>query len=301
MIEVLFGESEAGAMKAAKNKIVLGKVNGPVSVWMAGKKAPPAQPFCGWIEGTAAEVICLGFMMDIGNIKEPMESSYRRELIASMFVQDQRGQDEDLKEEGKHAGEVYIKELQRLKNYLEDGEAIRVWYSDAPYSKCGLYSLCQILREYGNEISVVKLPEYIVRDTCIASYQNWGEVSAEEFAGFLSYEKTLAKEEICRYAMMWSELVEDNSPLRAVVNGKVLGVPEDFYDFLIWKWLKDMPVKEARLIGNILGHTQLGVGDWWYARRIDHYMNQGKIRVVENSGNKYARVICRNSGGDYDS
>ena len=29
MIEVLFGESEAGAMKVAKNKIVIGKVDGP--------------------------------------------------------------------------------------------------------------------------------------------------------------------------------------------------------------------------------------------------------------------------------
>ena len=32
MIEVLFGESEAGSMKAAKNKITDVKVNGPTSV-----------------------------------------------------------------------------------------------------------------------------------------------------------------------------------------------------------------------------------------------------------------------------
>ena len=32
MIEVLFGESEAGSMKAAKNEITGGKVNGPTSV-----------------------------------------------------------------------------------------------------------------------------------------------------------------------------------------------------------------------------------------------------------------------------
>ena len=44
MIEVLFGESEAGAMRVAK------KENR------------------GWIEGTAEEVICLGFLLDIGDI-----------------------------------------------------------------------------------------------------------------------------------------------------------------------------------------------------------------------------------------
>lgn len=295
MIEVLFGESEAGSMKAAKNKIVVGRVNGPVSVWMAGKKVPPLRPFTGWIEGTSEEVICLGFMMDIGNIKESMESSYRRELIYSMLAQDQWGQEDGTEEGLKNIGETYENELLRLKNYLDDGESVRIWYSDVPYSRCGLYSLCQILKGYENEISVVKLPEYVVRDTCIQFYQSWGEVSAEEFAGFLSYEKSLSKEEIRMYAILWSELVEDNSPLRAVVGGKVIGVSEDFYDFLIWKWLKNDPVTEGRLIGSILGHTQLGIGDWWYAQRIEHYIKLGKIRVVEDSKRKYARVIC---GGD---
>lgn len=293
MIEVLFGESEAGSMKAAKNKIVTGKINGPVSVWMAGKKTPPRTSFTGWIEGTSEEVICLGFMMDVGNIKEAMESAYRRELIYSMLAQGQSGPEDGLEEELKNLGEAYEKELQRLKNYLEDGKAVRIWYSDVPYSRCGLYSLCQILKGYENEISVIKLPAYIVQDNCVRTYAGWGEVSAEEFAGFLPYEKLLSKEEVRMYAMLWSELMEDNSPLRAVVNGRVLSVSEDFYDFLIWRWLRDEPVREARLIGNILGHTQLGVGDWWYARRIEYYIKQGKIRVVKDSERKYARMICK--------
>ena len=32
MVEILFGESEAASMKAAKNKIVIGSVDGPTSV-----------------------------------------------------------------------------------------------------------------------------------------------------------------------------------------------------------------------------------------------------------------------------
>ena len=78
MIEVLFGESEAASMKAAKNTIMVEHVNGPTSVWIAGKKTPPERPFAGWVEGTAEEVICLGFMLDIGDIKEPVDSQYRK-------------------------------------------------------------------------------------------------------------------------------------------------------------------------------------------------------------------------------
>lgn len=296
MIEILFGDSEAGSMKAAKNKIVVGKVNGPVSVWMAGKKTPPQNPFTGWIEGTSEEVICLGFMMDIGNIKVQMDSPYRRELIYSMYAQNQWEQDGETEEELKNAGDVYAKELYRLMEFLDHGEAVRIWYSDTPYFRCGFYSLCQILKGYENEISAVKLPAHIVRENCIFSYQSWSEVSAEEFAGFLPYEKALSKEEVRMYAMLWSELIEENSPLRAVVNGKVLSVPEDFYDFLIWKRLKNVPLKEARLIGDILGQSQIGVGDWWYNRRIEYYIKQGEIRVVEDSKNKYARMICSNRG-----
>lgn len=76
------------------------------------------------------------------------------------------------------------------------------------------------------------------------------------------------------------------------MNSKVISVPEDFYDFLIFQRLTHKPVKEVRLIGDILGHSQISIGDWWYAKRIEYYIQQGKIRIVEDSESKYARMIC---------
>ena len=292
MIEVLFGESEAASMKAAKSMKIVGYVNGPTSVLVTGKEAPPERTFAGWVEGTSEDVVCLGFMLDIGNIKEPIDSPYRKNLIYSMYAQNQYVKNPEIDQELKLTGEVYLNELLRLKEYLENGETIRVWYSDTPYSICGFYSLCQILQKYKNEIHIVKLPEYMVRKTSIISYRNWGEVSAEEFAEFLTYESVLTKEEVRMYAQLWTELTEDNSPLRAMINGKVTGVSEDFYDFLIWKRLTRKPIKEARLIGDILGCFQIGMGDWWFARRIEHFIQQDKIKVINDSENKYARVIC---------
>ena len=292
MIEELFGESEAASMKAAKSMKIVGYVNGPTSVLVTGKETPPERTFAGWVEGTSEDVVCLGFMLDIGNIKEPIDSPYRKNLIYSMYAQNQYVKNPEIDQELKLTGEVYLNELLRLKEYLENGETIRVWYSDTPYSICGFYSLCQILQKYKNEIHIVKLPEYMVRKTSIISYRNWGEVSAEEFAEFLTYESVLTKEEVRMYAQLWTELTEDNSPLRAMINGKVTGVSEDFYDFLIWKRLTRKPIKEARLIGDILGCFQIGMGDWWFARRIEHFIQQDKIKVINDSENKYARVIC---------
>ncbi|MDE7478436.1 MAG: DUF1835 domain-containing protein, partial [Lachnospiraceae bacterium] len=207
------------------------------------------------------------------------------------YAQEQWGKDN--KAEVMQLCDYYCTEMERLKAYLADGETIRVWYSDAPYSRCGFYHLCASFQKYQNEIRVVQLPEYRVRsNNSIVSHKSWCEVAAEEFAGFLNCEKKLCREEIRMYAMLWSILQEDNSPLRAMVNGKMIGVPEDFYDFLIWKRITRNPIKEARLIGDILGYNQLGVGDRWYAKRIDYYIQTGKIKIVEDSENNYARTIC---------
>lgn len=54
----------------------------------------------------------------------------------------------------------------------------------------------------------------------------------------------------------------------------------EYYDFIIWNRLTEKPVKECRLIGDILGQVTIGVGDWWYAARIEHFIRQGKIKVV---------------------
>lgn len=293
MIEVLFGESEAGSMKAAKNTVVTRKADGPTSVLASRKKKLPERENCGWIKGTSKEVICLGFLLDIGDIREAAGSEYRKHMIYSLYAQQQWGSDEKIDTELRQLGDCYCSEMERLKAYLADGETIRVWYSDAPYSRCGFYHLCTDLQNYQNEISVVKLPEYKVHaDNTMIFYSNWGEVAAEEFAGFLTCEKRLSKDEIRMNAMLWGILQEDNSPLRAVVNGKLIGVPEDFYDFLIWKRITQTPIKEARLIGDILGNHQFGIGDWWYAKRIEYFIQTGKIKIVEDSENKYARIIC---------
>ena len=81
-----------------------------------------------------------------------------------MYAQNQYGTNTELDAELKQIGEIYAKELLRLKKFLETGEKIRIWYSDAPYFRCGYYSLCRMLQGYENEIYTVKLPEYVIRN-----------------------------------------------------------------------------------------------------------------------------------------
>lgn len=295
MIEVLFGESEAASMKVAKHRTILGRKNDGPTAFIRGredKPAPNIREAVEWVPGSPDEVICLGFMLDIGDINKAPDSPYRRDLIFSMYSQEQ-WEEEETGEELNQAIDLYSRELKRLEGYLKAGEDIRIWYSDAPYSRCGLSFVCGWMKGFDNPISVVKMPECRVKERSITFYHNWGEVSAEEFSYFLQFEKQLSKEERRMQEILWAELKQENAPLRAVVNGQLMGVKEDFYDFLIWQRLTRKPVKEGRLIGDILGKTPVGVGDWWYASRIDTFLSDGRIDLVEDSRRKYARMIKR--------
>ena len=73
MIEVLFGDNEAESMKVAKclQSAQSEQVDGPTSVFKRqGTEMPAKLPSAEWIQGTAEEVICVGFMLDAGNIKD---------------------------------------------------------------------------------------------------------------------------------------------------------------------------------------------------------------------------------------
>lgn len=264
MIEVLFGDSEAGAMKVALQSGKLG-----------------------------SDAVCLGFALDIGDIQKPVTGEYRARLLCDLLYAEQWGADIEMRNELERLGSVYRGELEKLDGYVKNGEPIRVWYDSAPYSVCGLLWLCAELEGRSARVSVVRLPHVIVKGDTAVSYSSWGEVEPSAFPRFLKRARELSETEIMVYVHYWSALKRENAPLRAVVNGSVISVPASFYDFLIWKYLGNKPINEAMLIGRILGENQLGVGDWWYAQRIEHYIKKGRILVIDDNEQKYARVIVR--------
>lgn len=265
MIEVLFGDSESGAMKyAVKNGKMLSR-----------------------------DVICLEFMANIGDISRPFNGEYRRRLIAGMLYREQWGKDVEMKRELKRLGAVYSEQLERLLAYLKGGEPIRIWYCSAPYSMCGLLWLCSLLENYDREVYAVEMPRVVTKNNNAHCYNSWGEVEPQKLADFLPLQRKLPRAEIRKNAFDWKRLQSENAPLRAVINGVVISVPANFYDFLIRKYLGNEPIREAVLIGRILGENPLGIGDWWYALRIDKLIKAGKIEVVFDSDKKYERILKR--------
>ncbi|NLK76054.1 MAG: hypothetical protein GX288_12335, partial [Clostridiales bacterium] len=127
----------------------------------------------------------------------------------------------------------------------------------------------------------------------ILEYSHWGEVAAGKFYQFLSFEKQLTNIEKRIISDHWHDLVVENAPLRAILNGKLTSVPENFYDFIIMNNLPDSDFIMAKFIGKILGEYRLGISDSWYALRIDKMIEENKLIVVENKNpsHPYGKVL----------
>jgi len=291
MLEVLFSDSEKGSMKVAKNHYVNNMLSGAVSyIGEKPTKAELEKHFEGQaVGGNSQDVVNIGFFLDIGDISGEIDGNERQNIFRKVW-----GRFDFDNKEQEQFFQNQREDMEKLLSAAKDGIPIRIWKSNAPYSTCGFHFVCHLLRNIDCNISVVSLPKYNpISENEIEEYSHWGEVDGSKFYQFLSLEKQLTKIEKRIISDHWHDLMEENAPLRAILNGKLTSVPEDFYDFIIINNLPDNDFIMARFIGKLLGEYRLGVSDSWYALRIEKMIEENKLIVVENKdfSHPYGKVL----------
>lgn len=278
-------------MKAAKNYNSINMHRGAVSY--IGKKPTKAElekHFEGKaVGGNSHDVVNIGFSLDIGDISGAIDGNERQNIFRKIW-----GRFDFEDKEREQFFQDQRKDMEKLLSAAKEGIPIRIWKSNVPYSDCGFHFVCNLLRSIDCNISVVPLPKYnLISENEIIEYSHWGEVEAGKFYQFLPLEKQLTQIEKRVVSDHWNELTVENAPLRAVLNGKLTSVPENFYDFIITKNLPDNNFIMARFIGKLLGEYSLGISDSWYAFRIDKMIEENKLIVIENkdTSHPYGKVL----------
>lgn len=293
MIEVVFSDSTKGSMRVAKNYNKENMLSGATCyIGTPPSKDELEKSFEGKaLGGTSDEVVGISFYLDIGDINDGATSNLRKDLIFEIF-RDPYEEDEGNITWKHEYWEIITQDLEKIKVCAQNGENIRIWYSEAPYSICGFYFVNSILKDYDCKLSAVKLPQLEIKENnTIISYSSWAEVDPGKFHEFLRLEKEISSTEKKFLASRWRELEIENAPLRAVVNGKLVSVPEDFYDHFIRRSMLDGEFIVARLIGTVLGNHQLGISDWLVASRIEKMILNGELQVLSTDRFGYGRII----------
>lgn len=281
MIEVVFSESAAGSLKMAQS-YGKGEFKAPAIAIMVrqsdGRKATKAEiealkckeeerAHLDWenavpMGGNSSDIFSFSLAHSVGDITGNGICENRLAALNYLFGNYPQCEGASAAKEIFDRAVVHLKILQKR---LSAGEAVRLWYSEQPDEMCGLYWFMSQAAQWNTpaKLYVVKLPDWEAHGHVIITHTGWGEVTPGEWHKYVNLQKEVSAQFVSAAASRWKELQRDNSPLRAVINGELQSVPEDFYDCFINRELatQDNQFHEARLIGNILGNYQLGISD----------------------------------------
>ena len=298
MLELCFSQSARGGLRCAQHcggggrkvfGVIVGRDDGrPATrkeIRQAQKQAQQKREALDReaipLGGTAADVLGLSLGLDMGDIREPLGEA-RRELLRRWYDGNDEAADQDWQET--------LESADRLRA-CGTGDAVRIWVDHTPSSACGLLHAASILEKTGAAVSVVPLPRWREEGKAVVSYQGWGEVEPELFGHFLSREEPVPPRILGVMASRWRELQRENAPLRAVVNGWIRSVGEDFYDGLIRKHIPEGQTKIALIIGDVLGWEKPGIGDIWLVERIRWMLSAGELRMVREDRERFYRSV----------
>ena len=302
MVEVVFSTSACGSLKVAQHYGEGRYHGGAVGVIFDGnptaKERAAAQRKAEEYErrrwetavplgGSPRDVYCLDFALSVGHIAADDFIAARQrvfEVAFSIFPD----KDAAAKSE-KHLAESSAALAEVLRR-AESGETLRIWYSDQPDELCGMYHLCAALRrqKYG-DIHLIKLPVWSDRGDELMQHQGWGGISPGEWGQFLSLAQAASPALLAHCSAHWTQLQEENAPLRAVVNGRLVGVGEDFYDRFLLREIaaQEEEFMEARLIAAVLGRYDLGIGDVLLHERMEAFLRGGLFTVTRTAEDGY--------------
>lgn len=302
MIDIVFSESACGSLKMAqyygKGKyqegsigIIISHADGSkptkeeveTARQKAKEKARLAWESATPLGGKTTDIYGFNLVLSVGDISENQPGIKRKQTLEHLYSVYPN-------DEGRQAAEEILKraneDLKAIQERVTAGEALRIWYSNQPDEMCGLYWFMGQLNQWSvhvEQVSIVKLPEWEADEKGnIVRKNSWGEVAPEGWHQYLTLQEPVLPVFKQSCAFHWQELQRENAPLRATLNGQLISAPETLYDHFILCEIaeEDEEFQEARIIGQVIGKYQLGIGDSWVAFRIEEMIHAGKLKSV---------------------
>jgi len=303
MIDIVFSDSACGSLKMAQHCGKGEYHSGAIGVFVshadgskpteeemrAAQREAEEKERLEWknaapMGGNPADVYGFSFGLSIGDISENVPSEKRRQVLEWLYsvhpyFDDAPAFTEELIQKAKDA-------LKEVYSRISAGESVRIWYSNQPDELCGMYwFMAQInkLELQSGQVILIALPDWEFDENGNVLIQSgWGGVRLGDWYRHLDLQR-VATSAFCKgCAAHWERLQQENAPLRAMLNGRLVSAPETLYDEFISREIaaEADEFHEAMLIGRVLGKYELGIGDAWVAQRIEGMISTGGLIPV---------------------
>lgn len=252
MLDLTFSDSAAGSLYMMRNRLST--------------------------DGSPAEVLPLWMALDTGDLSGP---EARRAVYQDLY-----GYIAEVPEEMERMNRTALARLDRAE---AADEPVRLWLCPGdPAEMCNLLFLCDRYADAAPKLSVVRIPDRVVDEQAgtVTTYRSTGEIPPEALISMVRYEQPLGDAERRAYTLEWRKLVQENAPLRVIVNGRLMSVPEDFYDHALRANLPGGTFTAAWPIGRTLSQMS-GVGDRWLYVRLMAMVRAGELIEVAGPTDDY--------------
>ncbi|MCR8848026.1 DUF1835 domain-containing protein [Rossellomorea sp. SC111] len=177
---------------------------------------------------------------------------------------------------------------------------IMIWAGENAHEQVALRYVLYQLR--------TKLNPIVLVNTTYEDRLHTGELSSEILRGFYDKEhEPLGREERKTYEKEWLELSSTREVLRIWEKGSIKSVPEDHFDKYIIRAAESLHneqechgfMKSARLIGEVIGHTENYIGDGFIEYRVRHLVMSGVFQLYGvPKGMRFYSVKLNERGAD---
>lgn len=211
-------------------------------------------------------VLCIGYALDIGPIDRDDNMEKRKDVFKRLecsfkFTECEIDDFFDRQQN----------DIKELLDFAKTHEHIRFWRSREPHNLCAFAYTCYLLSNIKCDITYIDLPEHM---------SSWSFVPSNKYCEYLHFEEKLDLNKKLFYINKWIELKNENASMRAIVNGTLTSVDENFYDqFILSSITKDENII-ADVILNISNNYRLGISPHLIYLRIMAMVNANKLQVL---------------------
>lgn len=249
MIHIVLGAAASGSLKFALKKMGLIKKERVISFW---------------------DILSIG---PVWQLHEEIGVHSRFQWVEKC-LSDEFGEYRDYTQ-------AFEKVLAQIRS-IPEGEHVVIWAGDNAHEQTGLRLVLYLLQGKNIDITVLNTTEEYEKLFQVKKVKytplHTGEMTPEKLQHIYKHGsgRLLTDHEREDYEKEWLSLAESDETLRIWRNGRIVSVPEDYYDEFIIKKAKKLSgsrkvtefMKSARVIGEVLGHLDQYVGDSFLEYRI---------------------------------
>lgn len=185
--------------------------------------------------------------------------------------------------------ENFYKEISEI----SEEDTVYLWYSQSSDEMCGMMYTLKLLNNRISNVFLINVSDRITKyNEEIYIPRSVSEIDPLKLLDYLKVKKRLENKQYEDLLEQWETLQKQNSILRVFTDGRIMSVTKEYYDIDILKYTEKTLKRAARIVGNVLGHSENIISDDYIFWRIKELVKSGELRYKGKFGVMREMEIC---------